>query len=247
MTSLILNTANRINTSDDPCSSNILLRRASFASGTANPTPSHSSFTVEKIIIPFSWYNVSLSNYNIAMTDVSQYLVHQSQGSYNISDYISMLQTKLHSDDPQGSTYTVTNNFNTAKFTVTSNSTFKMRMSSDPLANAQYLTGFTSDSSVNVSSYTAENCYDLQRTMYIKLNIGASMPYTDMNFSNSTTIVIPVSQYNYGDVIVYEPEKKDYFVTIPANNIVNLSVYDEQNNLLTMNGRDYAVVLRKTG
>jgi len=243
MTSLILNTINRINTSDDPSSSNIQLRQSSSGSGSA----SASSFSIEKIILPFSWYNVNLGNYNLAMTDVQQYLVHQTQGSYNISDYVSMLQTKLHLDDAQGATYTVSNNLNTAKLTVTSNSTFKMRMSSDPLANAQYLTGFTSDSSTNVSTYTGENCYDLQRTMYIKVNIGHFQPYTDINYNNSTTIVIPVSQYNYGDVIVWEPDNSlnDYIVTIPESNLINISLYDEQNNLLSMNGNNFAVILKR--
>jgi len=232
MTNIILNSKFRTNSSSDPGNSQIPLRYASSG-----------QYQIEKCILPRTWYDVTSSNNKIYFTDAAgSHTASLTSGSYTVTNLATEIGTRMTS--ASGSkTFTCTANNNTMKYTIATGdgSSFTMDMGSSPSSSAGNIIGFTTQTS-SMSSLTGDSVFNMNRNLYVNMLIGTQTNYSDQQ-SALASLVIPIN-VDFGDFIVYEPNKS-YVVNIDNNNQVNIAINNSDGTNATLNGVNFAVVLRK--
>jgi hypothetical protein len=206
-----------------------------------------SEIIIDSIQIPFSFYTIN-SNNNVLKFNNGADSITITPGNYTATTLISEMTNKLTLVFP-GQNPTVTFSVTTLKLTINKTSAFVVDSSTSiPTSTAASMLGFnvssissttaTGDSALNISGPN----YILVRSNYLTKPIHHKTLYIDDTYQN-VLYILPVNT-SPGDIITYEPQfpiRLSYKFTIDDGDILDFSLYDENETLLDLNGLDWAM------
>ena len=213
------------------------------------------SFKIKKIIVPYTFYTINSNNNVLTIFkngDTVDRSITITNGDYSLAQFITELKTKLDALAGPPQTYTITDNDVTHKLTIAQNSsTFIIRGKSSSLNRVM---GFTNVDTSNAISHTASNIYNLSGTHFIKVHSNQLTKYdtkirTSGAGGNDLLLTIPLSKYQFGDLVYYEP-KNDYLFDYHSHAESNIDIIlrDDENKLLGgsngLNGQNYIIDLQ---
>jgi len=193
---------------------------------------------VEEVSVSYSWYDIQTA-YNSTLviinpTGPTTYTINITPGSYSGTELATALQTALNA--AWANSFVVTFNSNNGKFTISGTSTFTIDSTSTILG----VLGLVASSGTN--SYTSTNVANLHFTEYINFNsseLHNNLPnFTSSDLRNGQRFIrIPVSNYAFGDRIVYHPHHP---IELAYNNPIslpslNITVTDQLDRLIEFN------------
>jgi len=205
--------------------------------------------------IPNLIYNINSYNQYITLYEnLTNKLVTLTVGNYNINDLVSHLKTQLDSASGGFNTFTVSNNTNTAKITITAGNNFQLLFSTGNTSNPYRLLGFTSsdgkdaiDTTLSTST-TSTVPVNLVYTNYIGISIDILRQKNIFQKNNNMfNFIIPID-VNFNEMIIYETNKdfsqyNQFNVNIDDFKILNIQLFDSNNRILNLNN-EFEMVLK---
>lgn len=213
------------------------------------------SFKIKKVIIPYTFYTINSNNNQLIIFkngDTSDRTITLDEGNYSISQLKTELKSKLDASLGVVQTYTITDNTINYKLTITQNSsTFIIRS----VSSINKILGFsTIIDTPNAIAHTGINIYNLSDTNFIKIHSNQLTKFdtkvrTSGHDSSDILVTIPVSGYQFGDIIYYEPKNDYLFIHHShADNEIDILLTDSNNNQLGgingLNGQNFLIDLQ---
>lgn len=204
------------------------------------------AYRVCQVLIPYTFYNVT-SNYNVfsIMSGATIYNVTLPVGQYNLSQFITALQTGLNA--LAVGVFTITTDPITYNMTIT-NATIPFTYIGT--SNSYQITGYGQSNIGPSLSITAPNIYNLGGTDYIDI-ISTQLAHSDTKvisskFTSSTLIQrIPTNQYSFGQTILFMTRHPHIFTTkLNLTEDIEINLQDNNGNIINLNGRDWELVLK---
>lgn len=201
------------------------------------------SITLLTCEIPTTIYNVNVNNYIIKLKEGATTVTGTlAPGNYTVGDIISQLAALLTSISPGSLTYTITYSTVSMGFTISAGGAFSLIFPATGGLN--YILGFaagsTNASSGNtVTSTTTANLAN-PINLFIRFN----------NVSLGTSPFLAKIQVQSGaNTILYNAENTSYdnTKTLQSNQafkVVNFSLVDDYNNLVSLNGQNWYCTIR---
>lgn len=239
----IIHTKNRTSQSDDPSSCRLALVSQGYTG----------KYFLEKVVIPYSWYNVDSTNnvFYIYDNNTSTYYTISlaSSGNYTIDTFISALQTAIRSATSNNN-YTVSYSSTTYKITIACTTTFKvMNASYETNNNAitlSRISGFVTDSSALATSQTGNACFNMVRdkfvSLYLSVDTSVTYDYVDDKRTKGSCL-IPVAKL-FGEVIHWEP-RLNIDIAIASDSQLYIALFHEDGSVCSTNGVDFCAILKK--
>ncbi len=204
---------------------------------------------IERVEIPFSFYAIN-SNNNVLTFNAGANSITITPGNYTTSSLIPELTTKL-SAAFAGQSPAVTFSSTTYKLTISKSSAFIVDSYADvPASTASYSLGFhvstssatsvTGDSAINIAGPN----YILISSDYFTSGIQHKTMFSNTSYQ-SVFWSVPVNCAP-GDIIIENtsiPIRLNSKFTISSTDNIDFRLYDDQNNLLDLNGLDWAMQL----
>jgi hypothetical protein len=207
--------------------------------------------SVEFISIPFSFYTINSSN-NVLTFNSAVHSITITPGNYTMTNLITEMQTKLLAV-PAFSllTPTVTFSYTTYKVTISMSSAFIVdSKTAQPTSTFAPFLGF-SVSSVSNTTATANNVINISGgnylyvvSNYLSNNLHNGILYSNGSYDKALTIV-PINT-SPGGIILYQPNipiRLDSRLNIRTTDLIDITIYDEYNNIIDLNGQDIAINL----
>lgn len=199
-------------------------------------------------VIPNTQYIINSNNYQFNVTSgVTLYTASLTNQNYTPTSLATELQTKLNALAIPATTFTVTANTTTYKFTITSTSAVVYNFS----LNTQLATllGFPITDSASVTSITATNAYNIATSRYYKVIIKELIAGYDTNMNSNFQFIIMndgnSGAYNY----LTNGNNVNNCLHIENNinlNSLTIEIRDDYNNLVQLNGGEYILIFRIT-
>jgi hypothetical protein len=199
--------------------------------------------------IPFSFYTINSYN-NILKFNGGVDSITITPGNYTTGSLAAELQSRLSVAFP-GESPAVTYSNRTFKLTITKTSAFIVDAAVNvPSSTAATMLGFktssttgtaaTGDSALNISGSN----YILIKSDYLTKPIHHKTLYVNDDYQ-SVLFAAPVNT-SPGDIITHEPElpiRFSYKISIADGDIFDLALYDDNGNVLDLNGLDWSMQL----
>lgn len=201
------------------------------------PFTSTKAYHIERVYIPYSFYNISSDKANNIL-DVNGTPVTIPDGNYTSSQLASQLSLLLVAID---ASFTSVINTQTAKLTIARTGNFTLNFNN----NIGEVLGFTSNKS-GADTYTGDSVVNLSDTF---INIFSDELYRVtrkknlFQFQSGYITSIPISGY-FGDNIVFEPNVKEIEI-LTENHIdsIDFTLKDKNNKKLNLNGHPVYIEL----
>ena len=211
------------------------------------------SFSLKLFQCPYTFYPVNSNNNKIVIRkngDTQDRTATLTPGEYSLSQFKIELKTQLDALAGPAQTYTITDNVNTHKLTITQNSSSFIYKGTQSSANK--LLGFSNLDTLDLIAHTGPNVLDISGTHYIKIYSNTLTRY-DSRIRNSDgtgsnlLVVIPLSNYSFGDIIQKDLDLiYDYHPKDEAD--IDIELRDEDNNMLggsdMLNGQNFHLWLQ---
>lgn len=202
---------------------------------------------LESCYIPNVMYNVNSNNNTLIFTEAAGDLTCTlTNGSYTITQLRTELKTQL---DAAGlETYTITYSNITNFLTITATGVFELKFALT--GNLIYkLLGFSNLNTTSVNTHTGGNSVDLSYTNYIKLKIYGIYSNVKTSSHQDCTFIIPNNALSKGQFIEYHNLKDNTKIsnfTSTNKNVyfLHIKLYDEYDNLVSLNGVDWSMILK---
>ena len=200
------------------------------------PNEHHIHISVVNCIIPYSFYNINLSN-NILIYIVNgvSYTVNITIGNYNAIQLALYFQSNMAG-------FNCIYNSITNKYTFSSTANFSF----SPISSCLKILGFVYTDSVN-NSLTSFNCVNLQSVQC--LHIQSNFLTGNINSSNiylqNTLATIPVNSQPNSN-IVYENNGSVFTTNLYSNILseISIKIVDQDNNIIDTNGLHWSITLQ---
>ncbi len=204
---------------------------------------------IERIEIPYSFYAVNSSN-NVLTFNNGAVVATLTPGNYTSSSIQAELKSKI--DAAFGDTNTtISFSSSTYKLTITRTIAFVVdSLSSVSTSTASNILGFRT-STTSATSATASGAinisgpnYIIIRSTFLTRPIQHRMLYSDSTYQTNFWPV-PLSG-SPGDVIFEAPNmpiKLNYKFSISSSDVIDIQLYDDENNFLDLNGLDWSMQL----
>ena len=205
------------------------------------PDGFHIYLSVVKCLIPYSFYNVNLTNNKLTYSlSTNFYSVVIPTGNYNVSQLISTLLSLLQPN------FSITYNNINNKFTFT-HSTYDFTLySNTTTSTCLSLLGFNSSSASMNQTLTSTNCVNVNPVKCINVVSNLITYNINKSFVNNQTILccIPVNKPPYS--IIEYTNQNNFRSNLFVNTIsmVKLKLVDEINNIIDLNGLHWSITLQ---
>lgn len=236
----IINSRNRLNISDSS---------DNFTYSFNETVTRVKGIEIERIVIPYSFYPINSTN-NVLTFNNGVNSITITPGSYTATTLINEMNTKLavtFAGQSPSVSYSSTN----LKLTISKTSAFKVDSYIDvPTSTASYILGFHVTSATS-TSVTGDSALDISgpkniliSSNYLTNGIQHKTLFADTTYQN-VLWAIPVSG-SPGDIIETapsEPFNLNSKMNIPAGDVIDISLYDDKKNQLSLNGLDWTLQL----
>lgn len=219
-TLLIINSLNR--TSGTPGDFEYTLNRSKF---------DIQSFRVNKITIPYSFYNVVLQTYKIDNNTFTM-----PAGSYTIYTLISTILSSVQTLYPS---FNITYDSNTNKVTITNNLAFTAEFT-----QLNRILGFNNIASTLIA--TSVNTVNLNLTTNLYVNSRTLGLYINSFFLNKQANIIqsvPVNTNSFGYIIFNNQLETMFKVDSRNLQTIDIQILDDYGNVVDFNGQDVIIEL----
>lgn len=215
-----------------------------------------SSIELKEVILPWTMYNISSAQSNHQMTffeaGQSDATITIPDGNYSMASLCTEIKTQMDNASPSGQTFTVTYNASTMKVSIVASTTAFIIYGSDSTSKTtgfEQEIGFTLATSSNTTN-TSENVPKLLSPKYLLLNIdyvqdNVSTLDANKNASFLISTNINANSEQAGN-IVHITQMNNFNQTIYGDHKLQklrISLRDESNNLVDLNGCDWSIVL----
>jgi len=215
-----------------------------------NPLDDIKKIRLLNVLIPNTVYNIN-SNNNTFLWEESagggQISSTLTNGSYSAQTFATMLKTVMDADSNNSQSYTISYNIDTGKYTISSSANFSLYFSQMNSTIAKMM-GFASTSDqTGSSSYTSTNVCNFSFSDFISIKITQFEDNMKKNIYGGSiyydhTFIIP-NNTNFSDIISYhndvDDENEIVFNISKSFKFLNISLRDENNNILDLNGNDW--------
>jgi len=209
------------------------------------------SFKLKRIIVPYTFYPINSNNNIINIFKSGDSQDRQAvipPGSYTLTQLKTTLKTILDSLAGPPSVWTITDDANTFKLTLTATVAYIYRGTS----TANELLGFLDTDTSSGLSQTGVNIYDISGPNYIEIRSNQLTKYDTRvrtsDFSSDLLELVPTSDYIYGQTIKYEPDDHIFDYHPKAENNIDIKLFNEKNQPLGgatgLNGRELVITLQ---
>mgnify|MGYP005867437537 CR=1 FL=1 len=194
--------------------------------------------------IPVTWHNIDSYNNTILFNEGGSNLTATlTQGSYNISDLQTEIETQM--DSAGADIYTVTYDKKTMKITISSTGTFSLLFGTSSSEIYEIL-GFDNIDTSTASSQTGNNVIDLIRVKNILIKIPELGIFgRSTNDDDKYTFIIPVNQ-NRSEFIRFNDNDNFNQIKILDDRLITeltIIVKDERNRALELNSSEICLIL----
>ena len=202
--------------------------------------------SLQLVSIPVTYYNVKDGYNKINFNEGGPELIATlDSGNYSIADLLVEIKAKMEAVGAL--TYTVTYSNITMKLTISASGSFELLYGtgSNPTDQLRTLLGYDAVDTGSATSHVSNDVVRLSNPRFIKIRIrefGISGKFSD---DESFTFIINVEEnrgaYNNNKLGEYYQQ-----CTISCDTITDIQVqlFDEDNNLLDMNGGEWYAVLK---
>lgn len=211
------------------------------------------SFKIKETQLTYSFFPINSNNNNIVIRkngDTEDRTATLTPGEYNLSEFKTELKNKLDLLGGPAQTYTITDSTTTHKLTITQDSsTFIYK---GTLSTGNKLLGFNNIDTGNLVSHTAPNIINISGTNYVEVYSNELTKYdtrvrNSENSGNNLLFIIPLSNYSFGEIILYKPDLIfDYHPKSEGN--IDIELRDEDGNILggsnKLNGQNFTILLQ---
>lgn len=219
-------------TANSTSSSNFQIRLPQVFSG---------KYLVNHIAFPNSLLNVITGFNDIVYTSVGN--VTLDEGRYTASTLASHVQTKLQALNANFTCgYSSTNEV----FTISYNTNFTLNWGTNTVASARKLLGFSANDTTSATSASSDQQIDLAPIKSVVIRIDECNPnvYTSSIGDNPSNIYVAVREA-FGDVINQTRSEIIQHITLRRTNTLNIKVYDNNGNIISLRGLDWEILLSK--
>ena len=189
-------------------------------------------------------YNVNDNNNEVYITRGSPYTINLTNGYYTPTEFKDHLQTQLTSGT--GTSFTITKNDNTKKFTTTCASSFSYTFATNTSNSARKLLGLNETDTTSATSLTHTNTWDLTPTKLIFCHIHEDQ-HKIFNTNNMTASFVISTDVEFGNVIKYPKNSKDIVPIFNFKNTrqLNIDFINIENKSIDLNGQEWMMILEK--
>jgi hypothetical protein len=206
--------------------------------------------SIEFIEIPYTFYSINSLNDRLVFNNNPASFITVTHGNYNTATLANELVTKIIAQF--GGTCTVTFSPTTFKMTITRGVAFNLNSTDTQVTSTLApLLGFkvttvgitttvTSDSVVNIAGPN----YLYVQSMFFSKFIQHKILSVDNSYKNAMVFVPVIA--SPGDAIIYSPKipiRLSYKASVLTTDIIDFAIYDENDNLMNLNGLDWAMHL----
>lgn len=204
---------------------------------------------VDSVQIPYSFYAIN-SNNNVLTFNNGVNSITITPGNYTATTLSTEIETRM-AVVFAGQSPNVTFSNITFKLTISKSAPFIVDAYDDvPASTAATLLGFK-ESSASGTSVTGDSAINLAGPNYLLIKssfLTKAIHHKTLYKDNSYQEVLFMAPVNVspGDVISLEPElpiRLSHKIEIDTTDIIDVSIYDEFDNLLDLNGLDWAMQL----
>lgn len=214
--------------------------------------------------IPKSAYNINASN-NTIHFDVggTEYTASVSSGNYNITDLLSELETAMNASG-SGVTFTLTEDTRTNKITISGTGAFDLLFNGgqEPIGNQfrsiykdssiGYNLGFRRTDLTGLTTYTAQNIYNIAGENYILLYIKEleNLETSDINYNNISQSFTKINLNTDYNTVKFHSANAEYYSRIlfksPLQKLSQMIIrfYNYNGTLYDFNGLEHSLYFR---
>jgi hypothetical protein len=207
------------------------------------------TIVIKQVIIPYTFYGINDLN-NILTFNNGAVSITVPPSNYNSSDLTNTL-TSLINTAFADTTTSVTFSLDSYKVNITRGTAFIVDAAvSQPTSTFASIIGFTVSSASSLSN-TSDSVFNLSGPPYIIINsqyisrlISSKFQFIDSSYPNAIAAV-PVL-VGPGDTVTLDSAISvplDYKLSLPAGDIIDISITDDSGNILALNGSDIVIEL----
>lgn len=204
---------------------------------------------IESVQIPFSFYAIN-SNNNVLTFNNGAIHITITPGNYAPNSLTTEIKKNMDLAFSDTTTI-VTFSFGTAKLTIARGTSFKVDAKIDqPLSTASALLGFNI-SSTTATSVKGDSVINISGPNYISIvsnvltnPINHTVLFANNTYTNVLT-TIPVNVSPFDIITLYykitNPIRLGYKFGMTASTVIDISIIDDDGNVLNMNGADISM------
>ena len=190
-------------------------------------------------------FNVNTNNNKVYLFDGSDVIATLPVGSYDITDLKTALATAIN--DVASSTYTVSVDLNTNKYTITNtdDNEFHFTFGSNTTNSARQLLGFNGSNGDNSTTHTSDNPVDLNphKNLFINICENDDRDVTGQSYFNTSLVIN--GNGAFGEIMRYvKRDNFNQFLKFRNTKNIEVKFHDLNHKIIELNS-DYVIILEK--
>ena len=189
-------------------------------------------------------YNVNDNNNKVYVNESGDLTATLTNGYYDSTDFVSMLETQLNS--VCSGTITCALDSNTHKLTISNTNNFYFTFATNTDNSARFLMGFNATDGTNQMTQTSDNCIDLNpyKDIFINISENDDRDIEGVNYFNTSLIIN--GDGNFGEIMRYIPKDNfdQYMKLSRQTKYITIKIHDSNNNDINLNS-EYSIIFEK--